>query len=89
VDDRAAVLLGALIGAVAGGVAGYLYLAEDGRRLRQDLEPRFREFAAGLDQARVAAKRAGESVGESFESAERLAGTMRRGPDAGGRRDRR
>jgi gas vesicle protein len=77
VEDRTAVLLGALLGAVAGGVAGYLYLTDNGRRLREELEPRLSEFADGLDQARVAARRAGESIGQSLESAERLVGAAR------------
>ena len=30
-DDRSAILMGALVGALAGGAVGYLYFTESGR----------------------------------------------------------
>lgn len=44
--DRSAILIGALAGAVAGGVAGWLWLTDDGRRLRARLEPRLQDLVA-------------------------------------------
>jgi gas vesicle protein len=45
VRDRTAVLIGLAAGAVVGGVAGWLWLSEDGRRLRARLEPRLQDLA--------------------------------------------
>jgi hypothetical protein len=39
VNERSIVVLGALIGAAAGLAASYLFLTEEGRRLRQEIEP--------------------------------------------------
>lgn len=62
-DDRSRVALAALIGAIAGGVAGYLFLTEDGRRVRARLEPgmedlvgEVRRLRGAVDSARVAAR---------------------------------
>lgn len=43
--DRTAVVLGMIAGAVAGGVAGWLWLTDDGRRLRVRLEPALKDLA--------------------------------------------
>ena len=44
--DRTAVLMGLVAGAVAGGVAGWLWLTDDGRRLRARLEPQLQDLAS-------------------------------------------
>ncbi len=61
-DDRSKILLSAVLGALAGGLAGYLYLTQDGRRVRQRLEPglddmgrELRRLRGAVDRARVAA----------------------------------
>jgi hypothetical protein len=46
-------LLCALAGAVAGGALGYLCFTEEGRRLREDLEPKVRDLMAEFDKARA------------------------------------
>jgi gas vesicle protein len=48
VNERSAIVLSALAGAALGGLAGFLFLTDRGRQLRQDLEPRFDEFAREL-----------------------------------------
>lgn len=53
VDDRTSILWCALAGAVVGGAAGYLFFTEDGRRLREDLEPRVVDLLAEIEKARV------------------------------------
>lgn len=45
-------LLCALAGAVAGGAAGYLLFTEEGRRLREDLEPKLMDLMGEIDKAR-------------------------------------
>jgi len=39
VNDRSIVFFGALLGAIAGVAGSYLFLTDEGRRLRQELEP--------------------------------------------------
>jgi len=69
VNERAAMLLGALVGAILGGACGYLFLTERGRRLREELEPRLADLAGELHRARDTAKRARAAVEETFPSA--------------------
>ena len=45
-------MLCALAGAIAGGAAGYLLFTEDGRRLREDLEPKLMDLMGEIDKAR-------------------------------------
>ncbi|MGE3345143.1 MAG: hypothetical protein AB7L71_17105 [Vicinamibacterales bacterium] len=53
-SDRTTILLCALAGAVLGGAAGYLMFTEDGRRLRDDLEPRLTDLVTEFEKARAA-----------------------------------
>lgn len=52
VNDRTVIFLSALAGAVVGGAAGYLFFTDDGRRLREDLEPRLADLMTEIDKAR-------------------------------------
>ena len=52
-SDRTSILLCALAGAVVGGAAGYLLFTEEGRRLREDLEPKLVDLMGELDKARA------------------------------------
>ena len=61
-SDRTSILLGALAGAVVGGCMGYLVFTEDGRRLREDLEPRRADLATEIDRARSMVKNARADV---------------------------
>jgi hypothetical protein len=63
VNDRSRIALAACLGALAGGVAGYLFLTEDGRRVRERLGPGMGDLAqevlrlrGAVDSARVAAR---------------------------------
>lgn len=51
-SDRTSILLGALAGAVVGSAAGYLFFTEEGRRLREDLEPKLMDLMGEIDKAR-------------------------------------
>jgi gas vesicle protein len=58
VNDRTSILLSALAGAVVGGCVGYLFFTEEGRRLREDLEPKLADLATEIDRARSMVKNA-------------------------------
>jgi gas vesicle protein len=51
------VLIGLVAGAVAGGVAGWLWLTDDGRRVRARLEPRLQDLATQAVALSASAKR--------------------------------
>ncbi len=55
--DRTAVLIGLVAGAVAGGIAGWLWLTDDGRRVRARLEPRLQDLASQAMALSASAKR--------------------------------
>ena len=76
-DDRRAILIGALAGALIGGAAGYLYFTEAGRRVREELEPRMNGVIAELQRARLAAARAVNAAGQSWQSVREMDSTRR------------
>ena len=70
-EDRARVLMSACLGALVGGVAGYLFLTDDGRRLRERLEPgmddvlrEMRHLRSAAEKARLAAAEGLMTIGE-------------------------
>ncbi len=89
-DDRSRILLSAMIGAVAGGVAGYLYLTDDGQRLRSRLEPglddvvrEMRRLRSAVEKARLAAEEGWHAIESLAPSSARTsggAGAARRSP---------
>jgi gas vesicle protein len=71
----------AIVGAVVGGLAGYLFLTDDGRRLRRQLEPALDDFARELNSFRATVSKAvgvanegwqllNEAMGESGQAAQ-------------------
>jgi hypothetical protein len=64
VDDRTSILLSAMAGAVAGACVGYLFFTEEGRQLREDLEPRLADLVAELGKARTIVKGATNAVAD-------------------------
>jgi hypothetical protein len=63
VDDRSRILLSTCLGAIAGALGGYLFLTEDGRRVRDRLEPgmddvlsEMRHLRSAVEKARLAAQ---------------------------------
>ncbi|MEW5984165.1 MAG: YtxH domain-containing protein [Acidobacteriota bacterium] len=80
-DDRSRILLSAVLGALAGGVAGYLYLTDDGRRVRERLEPgledlgrELRRLRGAIDRARVAAEEGWQTIEDLRRPAARPGG---------------
>jgi len=63
-DDRTAIFLGALAGAVAGGCLGYLFFTEEGRQLREDLEPRLAELLTEVNKTRTIVTDAGKAIAD-------------------------
>ena len=53
-----------MAGAVAGGCVGYLFLTEEGRRLREDLEPKLADLVAEVNKARNVVKGATRAVAD-------------------------
>ncbi|MBM3750212.1 MAG: hypothetical protein FJW21_03390 [Acidimicrobiia bacterium] len=51
--ERSSILWCALAGAVIGGAAGYLFFTDEGRRLREDLEPRVMDLLGEIEKARA------------------------------------
>ncbi len=63
-EDRARVLMSACLGALIGGVAGYLFLTDDGRRLRARLEPGMDDLLREMRHLRSAAEKARMAAAE-------------------------
>ena len=63
-DERSQVLLATVLGAVAGGIFGCLYLTEDGRRVRRQLEPMVDAIIDELQQSRETLQKARTAVEE-------------------------
>ena len=63
-EDRARVVMSACLGALIGGVAGYLFLTDDGRRLRERLEPGMDDLLREMRHLRSAAEKARMAAAE-------------------------
>ena len=71
--DRTAVLVGLVAGAAVGSVAGWLWLTDDGRRLRARLEPQLQELAGQAIKLRESARRVEQAARESARTAQQVA----------------
>jgi gas vesicle protein len=60
------------VGAVVGGVAGYLFLTEEGRQVRERLEPGMDNVLREVRGLRSAAEKARQAVGEGLKTVEDL-----------------
>jgi hypothetical protein len=75
VDERARVLLTTCIGAVAGGVWGWLYMTENGRRVRDQIEPKLDDFVNELTRVRGTVEKARSAANEGWRSLNEVAGS--------------
>lgn len=73
-DERTKVLLATLAGAVTGGVVGYLFLTEDGHRLRGRVEPQIDDFVAELRRLQRAIEKARTAADEGWRTLQEAAG---------------
>ncbi|HEX5476029.1 MAG TPA: YtxH domain-containing protein [Vicinamibacterales bacterium] len=67
-QERSRVLLASLIGAVAGGVWGWLYLTEQGRRVRSQIDPKLDDFIQELVKVRGTVDKARTAANEGWRS---------------------
>ncbi|HJR61270.1 MAG TPA: YtxH domain-containing protein [Vicinamibacterales bacterium] len=77
-DERSRVLMAALLGAVAGGVWGWLYMTENGRRVRDQIEPKLDDFMNELTRMRSTVDKARSAASEGWRSLNDVAGGQTR-----------
>ena len=82
VNDRTRVAMCMGLGALIGGAAGYLLLTEQGRQLREDLEPRIDDLAGEVQKLGSAFDRTRRAVEEGWRSFNQLVNEERSAGDA-------
>lgn len=78
VDERSKVLMATLLGAVAGGVYGWLYMTENGRRVRDQIEPKLDDFVSELTKVRGTVEKARSAASEGWRSLNEVTGGQTR-----------
>lgn len=73
-DERARVLMATFIGAVAGGVWGWLYMTENGRRVRDQIEPKLDDFVNEIARVRGTVEKARTAASEGMRSLNEVTG---------------
>jgi hypothetical protein len=74
VDERSRVLTATFLGAVIGGVWGWLYMTENGRRVRSQIEPRLDDFIAEITRLRGTVDKARTAANEGWRSLNEMTG---------------
>jgi hypothetical protein len=74
VDERSKVLMATCLGAVAGGVWGWLYMTENGRRVRDQIEPKLDDLMHELTRVRGTVEKARSVANEGWRSLSDVAG---------------
>ena len=74
-DERSRVLMATCFGAVVGGVWGWLYLTENGRRVRSQIEPKLDDFMRELQNVRGTVEKAKTAANEGWRSLNEMAGS--------------
>jgi hypothetical protein len=74
VDERSRVLMATFLGAVAGGVFGWMYMTENGRRVRNQIEPKLDDFMSELTRLRGTVEKARTAASEGWRSINEVAG---------------
>lgn len=77
-DERSRVLMSTALGAVAGAVWGWLYLTENGRRLRDQFEPKLDDFIGEMTRVRGTVDKARSAANEGWRSLSDLTGAQGR-----------
>lgn len=67
-DERSRVMAASVIGAVAGAVWGWLYMTENGRRVRDQIEPKLDDFVNEIGRLRGTVEKARSAATEGLRS---------------------
>ena len=77
-DERSRVLMATLMGAIVGGVGGWLYMTENGRRVREQIDPKLDDFMNELARLRGTVEKARTAANEGWRSLYDAAGGQTR-----------
>lgn len=77
-DERSKVLMTTLLGAVAGGLYGWLYMTENGRRVRDQIEPKLDDFMGEITRLRGTVEKARTAANEGWRSLNEVTGGQTR-----------
>jgi hypothetical protein len=72
-------LLATTVGAVVGGVWGWLYLTQNGVRIRMQIEPKLDDFVRELANVRGTVDKAKTAASEGWRSLNEIAGSAPQG----------
>ena len=78
-DERSRVLMATFLGAVIGGAWGWLYMTENGRRVRDQIEPKLDDFVNELTRMRGTVEKARSAASEGWRSLNDVAGSAQGG----------
>ena len=67
-----------VLGAIAGGVYGWLYMTENGRRLRDQIEPKLDDFVNEITKVRGTVEKARSAATEGWKSLSEVTGGQAR-----------
>ncbi len=73
-DERSRVLMATIVGAALGGVYGWLYLTENGRRVREQIEPKLDDFIGEITRVRGTVEKARSAANEGWRSLSEITG---------------
>lgn len=73
-DERARVLMATFVGAALGGVYGWLYLTANGRRMREQIEPKLDDFIGEITRVRGTVEKARSAANEGWRSLSEITG---------------
>ena len=66
---------------MVGGALGFLYLTEQGRKFRLEIEPRIDDFLKDINRMQGTVHKAREAAGESWASLQQIANDVSRSDD--------
>jgi hypothetical protein len=70
--------MAAFLGAVVGGLWGWFYMTENGRRVREQIEPKLDDFMNELTRMRGTVEKARTAASEGWRSLNDVAGGQTR-----------
>ena len=77
-DERSRVLMATVLGAIAGGLYGWLYMTEQGKRVRDQIEPKLDDFMGELTRVRGTVEKARSAANEGWRSLNEVTGGQSR-----------